>query len=56
MLYELESGEPGSFLTHGDPASAMWNLVNVAEDSVGHAPSKKGSCGQMNKECLGVQP
>jgi hypothetical protein len=27
-------------LTHGDPASAMWNLVNVGEDSVGHAASK----------------
>src|SRR5206468_3504670 len=26
-------------LTHGDPASAMWNLINVGEDSVGHAAS-----------------
>lgn len=27
-------------LTHGDPASAMWNLVTVNEDSFGHAVSK----------------
>jgi len=27
-------------LTHGDPDSAMWNLVSVGEDSVGHASSK----------------
>jgi hypothetical protein len=27
-------------LTHGDPASAMWNLVTIGEDTVGHAVSK----------------
>jgi len=27
-------------LTHGDPASAMWNLVNTGKDAVGHAVSK----------------
>jgi len=27
-------------LTHGDPASAMWNLVQTGEGSVGHAVSK----------------
>ncbi len=27
-------------LTHGDPASAMWNLVKTGEDSAGHAVSK----------------
>jgi hypothetical protein len=27
-------------LSHGDPDSAAWNLVNTGEGSVGHAPSK----------------
>lgn len=27
-------------LTHGDPASSMWNLVSTGHDTVGHAVSK----------------
>jgi hypothetical protein len=27
-------------LTHGDPASAMWNLIDIGDGQMGHAVSK----------------
>jgi len=27
-------------MTHGDPASAMWNIVNIGQNTVGHGVSK----------------